>query len=149
MKSKKPGLFLWYVLFEPGMAQDSRPNIVDKFLSLILGPFFSPCRFSAQVTSCTPMMSIVGCIQKTHKLNLQPTLFLWIPDRYSLLSCLRLVFFRQSWRSLWKQAELILMSATIIQLGLTRNSMILFNPLIPKLLPHSINLSQILLIFTF
>lgn len=47
MKSKKPGLFLWYVLFEPGMAQDSRPNIVDKFLSLILGPFFSPCRFSA------------------------------------------------------------------------------------------------------
>lgn len=52
--------FLWCALFEPGLAQDPRPVMVGKVLSLVLGPFLSPSGFSAQVTSCTPTLSVTA-----------------------------------------------------------------------------------------
>lgn len=73
------------------------------------------------------------CIQMAHTWYLWPTPFLWIPDRYSLLSCLYLFsrkILEESFKSKKTYCEL-----SLIQLGLTRNSTFSLNPLIPTL-PH-------------
>lgn len=130
-------------LFEGGMAQDPGPVIVEKLFSLLLSPCLSPSLFSAQVAS-SHQCWLALVVSRWHTNISRPYFF--SESQTDIAWHLVYIFSRKSWRSLWNQTELILMSATIIQSGLARNAMFLPKPLIPKFPPHLMHHQTVLIL---